>query len=198
MGEDSLLMDLTSLKVEPVKAMLESSRSEVIGLHPLFGPGEASLEGKNVALCPARGERWLPWLRGLLERNGARLVETTPERHDEIMALVQGVNHLDTLVMGMVLLKSGLDPAVLERFSTPILRTKMGIIQKVFSRPELYSQLITQNPHFPGMMRLFEECLAELKGLVERGSAEELRKRIQQEAAGIWVAGTGSIAAGGR
>jgi len=33
---ESLLMDLTSLKAEPVKAMLESSTSDVIGLHPLF------------------------------------------------------------------------------------------------------------------------------------------------------------------
>jgi len=36
---------------------------------------------------------------GAVGKSGARLVETTPERHDEIMALVQGINHLDTLVM---------------------------------------------------------------------------------------------------
>jgi prephenate dehydrogenase len=38
MPEKSLLMDFTSLKEEPVKAMLRSSCCEVIGLHPLFGP----------------------------------------------------------------------------------------------------------------------------------------------------------------
>src|SRR5208337_4995691 len=41
MEEDALLMDLTSLKTEPVQAMLRSSQAEVIGLHPLFGPGVA-------------------------------------------------------------------------------------------------------------------------------------------------------------
>jgi len=191
MKEDSLLMDLTSLKVEPVRAMLESSPSEVIGLHPLFGPGEPSLEGKNVAVCPARGEKWFPWLRGLLEGGGARLVETTPERHDEIMALVQGVNHLDTLVMGLVLLESGLDPAVIERFSTPILRTKMGIMQKVFSHPDLYAQLIVQNPHLRPMMDLFERKFAELKSVVEKGRPEDLRSLIQQRGARSWPAKTG-------
>ena len=54
MKKDSLLMDLTSLKAGPVRAMLEASASEVIGLHPLFGPGVMSLEGQNIALCPAR------------------------------------------------------------------------------------------------------------------------------------------------
>jgi prephenate dehydrogenase len=174
--------------------MLESSPSEVIGLHPLFGPAEPSLAEKNVALCPARGEKWLPWLRGLLERNGAHLVETTPERHDEIMALVQGINHLDTLVMGMVMMESGLYPAVIERFSTPILRTKMGIIQKVFSHPDLYAQLIALNPHLRRMMDLFEKKFAELKEIVETGSPERLRRLIQQRAAGPWAKETDGMA----
>jgi prephenate dehydrogenase len=193
MRKDSLLTDLTSLKTEPVRAMLESSPSEVIGLHPLFGPAEPSLAEKNVAICPARGEKWLPWLRGLLERNGARLVETTPERHDEIMALVQGINHLDTLVMGMVLMESGLDPAVIERFSTPILKTKMGIIQKVFSHPDLYARLIVQNPHLPRMMDLFERKFAELKSVVEKGCPEDLRRLIQRRAAASWPVETGMM-----
>jgi prephenate dehydrogenase len=198
MKEASLLMDLTSLKAEPVRAMLESSPSEVIGLHPLFGPAEPSLAGKNVALCPARGEKWLPWLRELLEKSGARLVETTPEGHDEIMALVQGINHLDTLVMGMVLMEAGLDPAVIERFSTPILQTKMGIIQKVFSRPDLYAQLIALNPHLRRMMDLFERKFAELKELAETGSPEHLRRLIQQRAAGPWAKETNGKALRGR
>jgi prephenate dehydrogenase len=198
MRPESLLMDLTSLKAESVRTMLESSTSEVIGLHPLFGPAEPSLAEKNVALCPARGKRWLPWLRGLLESHGARLVETTPERHDEIMALVQGINHLDTLVLGMVLMESGLDREVLERFSTPILKSKLGIIQKVFSHPDLYAQIIALNPHLRQVMDLFERRFAELKSLVEKGGVEDLRNRIQQAAAGAWTGGSHFIAAAGR
>jgi prephenate dehydrogenase len=190
MKVESLLMDLTSLKAEPVRAMLESSPSEVIGLHPLFGPAEPSFAEKNVVLCPARGKRWLPWLRGLLESRGARLVETTPERHDEIMALVQGINHLDTLVMGMVLMESGLDREVLERFSTPILQNKLGIIQKVFSHPDLYAQIIALNPHLRQVMDLFERKFSELKSIVEKGRVEDLRKRIQQGASGAWTEGS--------
>jgi prephenate dehydrogenase len=193
MKPESLFMDLTSLKAEPVRAMLESSRSEVIGLHPLFGPAEPSLAGKNVAICPARGKKWLPWILELLKKSGARPVETTPERHDEIMALVQGINHLDTLVMGMVLMESGLDPAVLERFSTPILRTKMGIIQKVFSHPDLYAQIIALNPHLRRMMDLFARKFADLKGVVETGNPEALRRLIQRRAAGSWSVETGMI-----
>ncbi|MBW2562029.1 MAG: prephenate dehydrogenase/arogenate dehydrogenase family protein, partial [Deltaproteobacteria bacterium] len=58
MKEDALLMDFTSLKAEPVRAMLASSRSEVMGCHPLFGPDVPSIEGLNIALCPARIDKW--------------------------------------------------------------------------------------------------------------------------------------------
>ena len=95
MKKDSLLMDLTSLKAGPVRAMLEASASEVIGLHPLFGPGVPSLEGQNIVLCRARGTRWLPWVRDIFGRKNANLIEATPERHDEVMAVVQALNHIE-------------------------------------------------------------------------------------------------------
>ncbi|MFY9545509.1 MAG: prephenate dehydrogenase/arogenate dehydrogenase family protein, partial [Candidatus Methanoculleus thermohydrogenotrophicum] len=47
LSEEQIFCDLTSLKVEPVRAML-ASRAEVIGLHPMFGPGAVSLRGQTI------------------------------------------------------------------------------------------------------------------------------------------------------
>ena len=55
MKKDSLLMDLTSLKAGPVRAMLEASASEVIGLHPLFGPGVPVPGGAECRALPGQG-----------------------------------------------------------------------------------------------------------------------------------------------
>ncbi|MFW5637489.1 MAG: prephenate dehydrogenase/arogenate dehydrogenase family protein, partial [Thermodesulfobacteriota bacterium] len=41
---EAVLADLTSLKAEPLKAMLAAHTGPVIGLHPLFGPTTASLD----------------------------------------------------------------------------------------------------------------------------------------------------------
>ena len=60
--EDSLLMDFTSLKEDPLREMLAAARGEVVGCHPLFGPDCPSLEGQNIILCPGRGKSWLTWL----------------------------------------------------------------------------------------------------------------------------------------
>ena len=73
---EALLMDLTSLKEEPVREMLAATRAEVVGCHPLFGPDCPSLAGQNVVLCPGRGERWLERMRGLFAQGGARVTVT--------------------------------------------------------------------------------------------------------------------------
>jgi len=115
--EDALLMDLTSLKEEPVRAMLAASRAEVIGCHPLFGPDAPSPAGQNIVLCPARGGRWLDFLQGIFVKNGARVTVTAPAEHDRMMALIQGLTHLETILMGLTLLDSGVEPSELAAFS---------------------------------------------------------------------------------
>ncbi|MCX5852296.1 MAG: prephenate dehydrogenase/arogenate dehydrogenase family protein [Deltaproteobacteria bacterium] len=163
MKRNSLLMDLTSLKEEPVKAMLASSRSEVTGLHPLFGPSVRSLKNQNIVLCPARGKHWLTWLRAILEKKGAHIVETTPEDHDEMMAVVQGLTHLNTMTMGIMVRESGIDRAGLEKFSTPTFRKKLKLIDRVFSRPGLYAEIITGNPALRPLARRYAHIAAQLK-----------------------------------
>jgi prephenate dehydrogenase len=178
MKSDSLLVDLTSLKVAPVRAMLESSISEVIGLHPLFGPRVASLHGQNIAVCPARGERWLSWLKVIMERNGAILVETTPEEHDKMMALVQALNHFNTLMLGLTLAGQGVSLEELQRFSTPLFRDRLDHLNRIISHPELYAGLIAGNPRTGNLLSLYERNLAELQGLIRQGDINALKERI--------------------
>ncbi len=178
--EDALLMDLTSLKEEPVRVMLAASASEVIGCHPLFGPGIPSLAGQNIALCPGRGERWLPWLKALLERKGARVVVTTPRRHDEIMAIVQGLNHLNTIALGLVLHEAGMKEEDLEKFTTPIFRMKMKIMEKVFGRPDLYAEILTLNPHVGRICDLYEKNLTALRQNIANGDVGGLKTCMER------------------
>jgi prephenate dehydrogenase len=186
MRGDSLLMDLTSLKAKPVSSMLEWSASEVIGMHPLFGPSARSMRGKNIVICPARGKRWLPWLRETLSRHGARLMETTPERHDELMAVVQGLTHLNTLTMGLVLTRMAVSPLELRGLSTPMLQTKLAMIRKVFRRnPRLYAEIIALNPHAEEILRQYEGALEALRRPIqERSPAELMRLMAEAEALG--------------
>ena len=180
MPEGSLLMDFTSLKGEPVKAMLASSRSEVLGCHPLFGPDVPSIEGLNIALCPARIKKWAGWPGGLFLKKGVNVFEVTPEKHDEMMSVVQGLNHLDTIVMALALKETGIDRDELKQFSTPIFDTKLAIIEKTCTNnPRLYADIITGNPDISTIIATYERSLSRLRELVEKNDPEELAELIK-------------------
>src|SRR3972149_1337463 len=154
LGAEHLLMDLTSLKAEPVEAMLRFSTAEVIGCHPLFGPQIASPEGLHIVLCPARTKKWLPWLRDALGRGGGTVIETTPEKTDELMAVVQGLNHVNTIMMGMVMSKIAAPLSQLDPFTTPIFAAKTKIVEKILmDNPLLHAEIICANPN---MTRIIE------------------------------------------
>jgi prephenate dehydrogenase len=166
-------MDLTSLKTEPVKAMLHASSSEVIGLHPLFGPGVDSIDEYTIVLCPARTQAWLDWLRDIFQKQNATIIETTPERHDELMALVQALNHLNSITMGMVLKEWGKDLTELASFTTPMFSIKLEIIKEIFTNnPRLYADIITLNPNIQKVIELYGRTLADITGIIKRGDTE--------------------------
>ena len=188
--EGNLLMDLTSLKAAPVETMLKCSRSEVIGCHPLFGPQVRSIRGRHIALCPARTNRWLHWLRSLLRKAGVLIVETTPEEHDRRMALVQGLNHLNLLLMGMVLSETGVRPAELSPFSTPAFEEKMKLVKKIL-RPHvrLSAEIMMLNPDTDPILDRYEQMLSELKTLVRNKDTEGLIALMEHHASRLWPAG---------
>jgi prephenate dehydrogenase len=181
MPEKSLLMDFTSLKEEPVKAMLRSSRCEVIGLHPLFGPEIKALVGHNIVICPARTEKWLLRIKAILKKSRARIIETTPERHDEWMAMVQVLNHLNTITMGLALKRSGFDLKELYPVSTPAFDSKIELLKKIFGpNAGLYTQIITHNPHSDRVFKDYQQSLSELKKMIIRKDSEGLQKKIEK------------------
>ena len=107
---DGVVIDLCSVKEEPIRSMLDHCRGEVIGAHPLFGPGLERLEGQTFFVCPARSRAWLGWLRDFLEGQGLRVVEIEPEAHDRLMAVVQVLRHLLVFTFGQSLLNLDFDP----------------------------------------------------------------------------------------
>jgi len=181
MRDTSLLMDMTSLKEEPVRTMLECSASAVIGCHPLFGPRVTSLRGHTIVLCPVRALDWLEWITRLFTGNGASVIELSPSRHDELMSVVQGLNHLDTILMKLVMDDSGISRKDLAAVSTPLFEKKCDIVEKIFSgNPRLYAEIITMNPHIDSIIGGYERALTRLKELIGRRDAAALTTLLKQ------------------
>jgi prephenate dehydrogenase len=177
---DSLLMDFTSLKDGPVREMLAATRGEVVGCHPLFGPDCPSLEGQNIILCPGRGKTWLDWLEAFFTKGGARVTLASPASHDRMMSLVQGLTHLETLLMGLTLRDSGMERATLDAFSTPVFRTKRAIVDKVLASPALYAGLLAGNTEMRAVLKIYERNLARVKALLLNGDAKAIAALLEE------------------
>jgi len=156
--KNSLLMDFTSVKEIPCKVMSSSAREgvEIIGAHPLFGPRVNSLKGQVVILTPVRSKRWLPWLREWLEKNKARVVITTPQEHDRMMAVVQGLTHFSYISVGATLKELGIDLKHSRQFSSPVYELMLDMIGRIIGQnPHLYAEIQMQNPHVTKVHRVF-------------------------------------------
>jgi prephenate dehydrogenase len=102
----SLVMDVTSVKIKPAKLMAEILPDEidVIATHPLFGPksGKNGIEGLNIALCNVRGERFNEVADFCREVLKLKVIETTPEKHDQEAGYVMGLTHFIGQALNML------------------------------------------------------------------------------------------------
>jgi len=175
--EDALLMDLTSLKKEPVEAMLKYSRSAVIGTHPVFGPSVNTIKNQTVVLCPARPKGWFKWLQGVLEKNGALVRVTTPEKHDKMMSIIQGVTHFSTIAVAHTLKKLGISVEESLHYTSPIYKLRMDVVGRLLNQdPKLYADIEMLNPENKKAMEEYIRSVRELLGIVKRKDREEFIK----------------------
>ncbi len=181
--KEQVLMDLTSLKSGPVAQMLSHSVSEVVGCHPLFGPFIEAVCGNNIVLCPGRGEAGYVWIKNIFEKEGYTLLERTPEEHDRMMSVVQALNHLNTLSLGMAIAATGIPFEEINKFSTPIFRSKMEIVKKVTAEsPEMYTDIIAGNPHADQILKLYRQVVEDILNMVSTGDVLKFKETVKAAA----------------
>jgi prephenate dehydrogenase len=179
--KDQLLCDFTSLKALPVAAMLESE-ARVIGLHPLFGPTVPSLRHQTIIVCPARApEETLNSLVSLFTREGAQCTLATPEQHDRMMAVVQGLTHFVTLCMADSVRKLGLDIKTTLAFTSPVYQIELSLVGRLLSQdPSLYADILQQNPYVPDVLSVCTSSARDLFEIVNSKDPEQFREFFQR------------------
>lgn len=165
-----LWLDVTSVKAEPVAAMLRS-RAEVVGLHPMSAPPKSpTLKGRVLVVCEARLSAWSPWLGALLEALEAECVRATPERHDRAMALVQAMVHASHLAQAGVLRAQAGSLAELMPFRSASFEMDAAIAARILSlNPAIYEDIQFGNPHARDVLHGLAAQLARIAALVGQG-----------------------------
>jgi len=177
---DALLMDVTSVKSAPMRAMMEHSRAAVVGTHPLFGPSVHSLQGQRVALTAGRGNEWTTWVRSMLEARGLLVVDTDAESHDRVMSIVQVLTHFATEVMGSTI--ASLDVPLQEtlRFTSPVYLMELFMTARHFAQsPDLYASIQMSNPETERITTEFLKTAERLRADVMARDHDAVRSTFQ-------------------
>lgn len=180
------IADVTSVKVEPMRAMLTHAREDVdvVGTHPIFGPHGSDMDRQRVVLVRGRGDTGFERVKHLYESFGAEVIESTAEEHDAQMAIIQVLLHEKTLVLGSVLERMKADLARTRHFASPIYRAELSMIGRMFfQRAELYAEILTSNEAGRQTSRVFDEESSKLAKAVGEGDRDSLVARFREIAA---------------
>lgn len=172
--KDALLCDLTSIKKEPCSAMLRHSKCEVIGMHPVFGPGVNSLKNQTIVICPLRGEKWLKWLLKIFEREKAKIKITSPKKHDKMMAIIQGLNHFSTLGVAHAMKSLGIELKETLEFTSPIYKLRIAMVGRILNQdPSLYASLEIDNSKNNEVLKAYMESSKKLFEIINSKNRKE-------------------------
>lgn len=179
-----LMLDNTSIKTQPVAAMLEVAPEgvEVLGMHTVFGPAITELRRQNVVFTttPRSGELAQEF-EGIFYKYGATITYTTPEYHDRQMAFHQNLEHFTKVVLAEVLRTQFGAPEVMAPYSSPNSRLSLITMGRVLKGdPGLYAEIQTQNLQGAGVIQEYLRVAGEFGRALIDGDASRFAQVMSQ------------------
>lgn len=179
--KECILADVTSIKAQPLQAMLEVHDGPVVGLHPMFGPDAPGMVKQVVIVCDGRATEQYQWLINQMITWGAQLHYTSSHSHDEAMAYIQVMRHFNTFVYGAHLRAE--DPKLQEliALSSPIYRLELAMVGRLFAQDaNLYADIIFDKPENLSLLQRFHERFGDAIRLFEANDKAGFIKQFSE------------------
>jgi prephenate dehydrogenase len=143
----------------------------------MFGPTVKSIRNQTIIVCPARAdESRVAALVGIFEGQGAICTIATPEEHDRIVAVVQGLTHFVTLCMADTVRRLGVDLNTTGQFESPVYQIELSLVGRLLSQdPALYADILQQNPYVPEVVAACRSSAADLAAIIENKDPGQFR-----------------------
>lgn len=183
---DGLVVDVTSTKAVPVRAMLNHCPGSVIGCHPLFGPAVENLTDELVFSCPVRPGPWGEWFNRLWTSKGARVVDIEADEHDRLMGRVQVMRQMMIYTMERALINLDYRPERDLELSGPLFNRLIALIRRQRTQgADLFANIAIGNPYGVESFRAFIEAGQEILAAMESGSVERLMEVVGPKDQGL-------------
>jgi prephenate dehydrogenase len=175
----TLVLDVASVKQNPTKVMEKylPTNVEFIPTHPVFGPRTTSLEGQVMVLTPIKKGKWYEKVVNYLKNHKTQIVESTPEKHDKMMAIVQILTHFSYISTASAINKLGVDIKTTRLFASPIYNLMVDMIARITSQnPYLTYFIQKENKNGDKVRDVFFDSVLELKEVLSNSDEEKFFK----------------------
>jgi len=177
----AVLCDITSIKEQPLAAMLKAHSGPVIGLHPLFGPTTSSLDKQIIVATPGRDDAACQWVLDQFATWGGVVVRSDAAEHDDIMGIVQALRHFATFTFGQFLKRRRISLSRTLEFSSPIYRLELGMVGRLFAQdPILYSEIIFASEQRRELLKDYLASVGENLEMLEKGDKDLFQREFQK------------------
>ena len=176
MKSGSLMVDVTSIKEEPSKAMAEAlpDTVEYIPTHPVFGPRTTRLDNQVIVLTADKKGKWYPKVYDYLASKNMRIIETTAENHDFMMSIVQVLTHFSFISTASAIEKLSVDLSETEDYESPIYNLMIDMIARIVSQnPYLTYNIQSRNNYGPKIRNTLTDAVIELRDVINSGDEEQ-------------------------
>jgi len=176
MKEGSVMIDVTSVKEEPSKTMAEVLQDtiEYIPTHPIFGPRTMILDNQVIVLTPDKKGKWYDKVYKYLESKNMRIIETTAQKHDFMMSIVQILTHFAFISTASAIEKLKVDLAETEDYESPIYNLMIDMIARIVAQnPYLTYNIQTMNNNGPTIRNTFADAVLELRDVINSYDEDE-------------------------
>jgi len=181
--EDCLLADVTSIKQQPIAAMLKAHSGPVVGLHPMFGPDVEDFSNQTVIICDGRNSEKYQWFIEQMQQWQAVTYNISAADHDAAMIMVQVMRHFSAVTYGYHLMQEDTNLAEIIKLSSPIYRLELAMVGRLFAQdPELYADIIFSSPENTKSIKRYLNRFEELLTIMETGDKEAFIKVFNKTA----------------
>lgn len=181
MRPNTILFDVASVKGQIIQALQEAKTLGIrtISVHPMFGPGAKTIQGKNVLIIPIYEDPVLiKEISGLFEGAETHII-TSGEAHDTMIALTLSLPHFLNIAFGKTLAET--DVKELLKLSGTTFTLQLLITEAVFSEdPDLYFEIQSQNMAFKKILDAYIKSVRETASTVKRNDREAFIKKFKE------------------
>ena len=162
----------------------------IIPTHPMFWPYVSSIAEQTFVLTAdekTQQTKAYKWLKNYLGKNEAKVIETTPEKHDKMMWIVQGLTHVNMFTIWETIRKLWVPVEETLKFVSPIYKLLItSVARYIWHDPRLYGDIQMYNPEVLKVHKKFMEVINDFNKAVENKDEDKFINIIQQTNDFFW------------